>query len=285
MPTLGDLTPGYTPAAPPSTPEAEESTPFYQNKGFQAAAMGVTIVGGSLLARKPLWSALKGLGKRLPQELPILGAAPQSAAISETERFSTNIAGAANNVVKQPWSTLFHTRSNPSEWVTAEQKAFDTWRKLGSTPVAKRMAYQTYPEDMKGGLLYLEKELRPQEQWAAQFVRETLLHDEPYPYLPHITERAQEEIIRISRAKGDIWKDIKTTLGPFEKPRPFATMAEGIAAGEEYIDPRMALAQRIWAGQKFVQTAKYLQALEQKGVIFREPEAAMARFGKSIPLE
>lgn len=271
-------------------------------------------VGGALLLRRPglleavkelAASSGKALASKLPKELPLLRKIPDSPVVSLTEKHATNYAKALEDVITGPLSGLMpegmgptasawerlkglgstvKPRVAPQQWIEAEDKAYQAYKTLGATPEAKAAGSALLTPEMKQAAQAIEA-MRPEELAAAKYLGERALEDVPHLYIPRILQKDFDNVVKVGGYAPALKSDIRSTLGAFEKARVFPTMKEGIAAGEEYLDPSQAILYRAQSGLKMIHTAKFIKELEDAKVIFRTPDAARAVADEAVKLD
>lgn len=167
----------------------------------------------------------------------------------------------------------FRSRTDLDEWLQAEQRAVDVARQTGSLD----NGIASLPEHIREARGILTAQRDAEKAARTYFPNAKELTDDQLYVLPHMVDKTAKDVVKINKRMEGVGSEWRTTLGSFEKERPFDTMLEGTARGSvSYADPQQALLHRIWAGQKLIFTANFIKRLEDSQFVFRTKEAAVA---------
>lgn len=216
----------------------------------------------------------------LPQDYAVWREHPTSPVVTLADKaLDHDMAQVLKELGKKP---VWHKIDKMEDWVAIEQKAYN----VADVTQDFQRGVAALPKEAREIAEYLHFKLRPMEKRAIEYFRESVFPEkEAIRIWPHVTEEAAKDVIKLEKRFQGMARDIRTGLGMFEKESPYATMAEGIANGAKYIDPRAAMWMRIWAGQKLVATHSFIEGLEKAGVIYKKAESALAATGKAIPVK
>ena len=213
----------------------------------------------------------------LPSELPLLRSNPQSQLVSDTERIGANMAKGTSRLLEKPFVKSL-TAEKPDVIKDLENTQvgnFLAQQATGMTPSqAKQASLANGPQWMRDYDSWRSAML-PVEQWAKRFMGMEHIPQTPGPYIPRKTVRDFEFNLH---PQGGMFGDLRTGLGGFEEARQYPTMRAGEAAGVKYDDPRISILGREVYGMRVIETAKYMQRLENR-VVFRDKAQAQAVAG------
>lgn len=254
------------------------------------------------------WTSAPGQAKRpvdlphigipgLPSELPMLRRNPGSMLVSETERLGANVTKGFHDIVgkeQTPWDKLLKRPTPPPTLgqrvmeqrpevikdVEAHQMAgFISRMATGMTPTqAKASAAATAPQWWQDADAYrvITKNGPFGEDWAKRFMGMERTAERWGPYWPR--EPIRNEAYSLRGKSGMFGSELRTSVGPAERQRVYPTMKAGEAAGVQYDDPRVAWLNREISALRLIETAKFMQRLENR-VVFRTKEAAQQAAG------
>jgi hypothetical protein len=246
--------------------------------GGVAGPVQPTVLADTLRDR----SAVQWVKDILPQDLAVWKQRPESGAITSVSQ-AEFIRDALWRKASRLEAIKDISKFSDKEWIDAEKAGFDIAKLTGRI----EDAWAAMPKPLADVSRFINK-LRPAEKKYADLLGDRTLKDESIYIIPHVRADQADEGMRMSkRAKSDYSSQFRSTLGMFEKPRTFSTLADGIRAGEEYIDPRKAILYRLWASTKLITTGRYVESLKKTGTLFEDAKEAarVAPNGKPFAVE
>jgi hypothetical protein len=214
----------------------------------------------------------------LPRSSEIVRKVPESPVISQHQLLMERELSYVQNFTKQPWWQALRRRTE-EEIVDLEHAAVTTYRRLLAQGAPREAAWaqavSQAPPDLQA--LFQHREGRvPTERWAAG----QLAVDEPAytgdPYIARLTNEEGKAVVDLHPQIPNWSRHIRQSIGSFEKSRVHATMKEGIQAGVQYEPPTLAAFTRELYSTRLEGTARMLQNLKDKGVLFDDKAAAIA---------
>lgn len=217
---------------------------------------------------------------KLPAELQLVKQNPNSWALPLNAQLGEKLSVFMQDFFHSPIFTGL-LKYSPDDFVRAESKAIKTWKAGGSTQESLNQAINEAPKGIADYWRYRQTRFEAERQ-ARVHLGLDQFHETPGPYIPRIVEEQAEHIFRV-RVPGRgsaLGNDLAQSLQSFQNTRTFESMADGLTGGLRYVDPKQAIIMREWAGAKVVHTAELMKALEEKGVIFRTKEGALAKLAE-----
>lgn len=212
-----------------------------------------------------------------PRDLSVSKVAPDSPVISEHQRFIESDVNFMQDYTKQSWWKI--TRKYPNEEIIdLEDKMIKLYHRHLENGVPQPEAYdasvQSLPKDIQDVIAYRDSR-KPVETESA-----TVLNVEPpvyrgEPYIARLTNEEGKAVVELHPQSGGLGKQIRSTIGSFDRSREHPTMKEGIAKGTQYEPVKKAIFLRELTSARLEATANLLRNLKGK-VLFDTPKEALA---------
>jgi len=217
----------------------------------------------------------------MPSELPLLHAKPSSILTSEMERVGTHMAEKTKSLVDQPWAkeTLKQSPDVIKDIENSRVADFMTRMTTGgmSPTQAKAASMANAPQwFQEADAFRVATKAGPYgENWAKRFLG---LQQTPERWGPYWARNVVKDETASLRGTQGLFGELRTSVGPAERARKYPTMRAGEQAGIQYDDPRVAWLNREVHALRLIETAKFMQRLENR-VVFRTEAAAKAAGG------
>lgn len=212
---------------------------------------------------------------KLPADYRVWKVHPNSPVVSLNARTKEEVTQALKKYGEMP---AWHKSDNPAAWMEQEEAA--AVRMQNGQPFDE--AIKAYSPENRQVVEAIRKQYEVEQKYA-KYLRAEEIPTEKYYTIPHVTVQDMKDVQHLTRRMTGMDKDYAETLGVFAKPRTHMTMQQGVdKAGIQYVDPRKAALLRLWAGQKLISTGRFIEGLEESGVLFRHEAQAMSTYGKAV---